>query len=241
MTTTGPEPGGIASTASVGSKCSGPTTTASPGQSGRATSNAGRVATSRRTGPGSVAGKPMSTRACARWRRPARQDRAVSARSMASRSRPRKPVPAASPLPTGGSPFDGWYSGDGFNSIHGTPSNSAARPPHTVITSDTTTSGASRAAKARSAPPSAPPAGGSSRRRRCRRRRRLGPALRARPHPRPRRARPSHSVPVSSVGASPAARNRRHSAMAGNACPGSGPATTATRTGLPCHSDRPLG
>jgi hypothetical protein len=26
--------------------------------------------------------------------------------------------------------------------------------------------------------------------------------------------------------------------MAGNACPGSGPATTATRTGLPCHSLR---
>jgi len=50
-----------------------------------------------------------------------------------------------------------------------------------------------------------------------------------------------HSVPVSSVGMSPAARNRRHSAMAGNACPGSGPATTATRTGLPCHSGGQLG
>ena len=50
------------------------------------------------------------------------------------------------------------------------------------------------------------------------------------------RAVSSHSVPVSSVGESPAARNRRHNASAGNACPGSGPATTATRMRLPCHS-----
>jgi len=50
------------------------------------------------------------------------------------------------------------------------------------------------------------------------------------------KVREGETVPVNSVGVSPAARNRRHSAMAGNACPGSGPATTATRIGLPCHS-----
>ncbi len=60
----------------------------------------------------------------------------------ASRSRPRIPTPGASPLPRGGSPFDGRYSGAGLSSIHGMPSSSAANPPHAVITSETTTSGA---------------------------------------------------------------------------------------------------
>ncbi|CAG6890174.1 hypothetical protein PICSAR132_00549 [Mycobacterium avium subsp. paratuberculosis] len=97
----------MSSTRSVGSKCSGPTSTASSGQSGRGTSRAGRVAISRRSGPGSRAGKPISARAAARCRSPARQERAVSARMVASRSRPRRPVPGASPLPIGGNPLDG--------------------------------------------------------------------------------------------------------------------------------------
>ena len=59
-----------------------------------------------------------------------------------SRSLPRIPTPGASPLPSGGSPFDGRYNGAGLSSIHGTPSSSAANPPHAVITSETTTSGA---------------------------------------------------------------------------------------------------
>ncbi len=142
-TTTGPWPSGTGSTDDVGSKCSGPTTTASSGQSGRGTSSAGSVAMRRLSGPGSAAGKPISTRAAERWRTPSRNDRAVSARSTASRSRPRTPTPGASPLPSGGRPFDGRYSGCGFSSIHGRPINSAASPPHTVITSDTTRSGAS--------------------------------------------------------------------------------------------------
>ena len=54
-----------------------------------------------------------------------------------------RPTPGASPLPSGGRPFDGRYSGAGFSSIHGMPSSSAASPPHAVITSDTTRSGAS--------------------------------------------------------------------------------------------------
>ena len=65
-----------------------------------------------------------------RCRSPSRHDRAVSARITASRSLPRRPVPGASPLPIGGSPFDGRYSGWGFSSIHGSPSSSAASPPH---------------------------------------------------------------------------------------------------------------
>lgn len=69
-TTTGPEPDGTSSTAVVGSKCNGPTTTASAGQSGRGTSNPGRVAISRRAGPGSLAGKPIPTRAADRCRFP---------------------------------------------------------------------------------------------------------------------------------------------------------------------------
>ena len=68
--TTGPVPGGISSRDVVGSKCSGPTTTASAGQSGRGTSSAGSVAIRRRSGPGSVAGKPIAARAAARWRTP---------------------------------------------------------------------------------------------------------------------------------------------------------------------------
>ncbi len=121
-TTTGPVPAGTGSTDDVGSKCRGPTTTASHGQSGRGTSSAGRVAMRRRSGPGSTAGKPISTRAAERWRRPSRHDRAVSARITVSRSRPRTPTPGASPLPTGGRPFDGRYSGCGHNSTHGRPS-----------------------------------------------------------------------------------------------------------------------
>ena len=88
-------------------------------------------------------GSPISARTAARCRRPARQDRAVSARIMASRSRPRTPVPGASPLPIGGRPFDGRYSGCGQSSTHGIPSSSAAMPPPAVMTSDTTRSGAS--------------------------------------------------------------------------------------------------
>jgi len=142
-TMTGPSPGGIASTVSVGSKCSGPTTTASSGQSGRGTSSAGRVATSLRNGPGSSAGKPISTLTAERCFRPARHARAVSVRRTASRSLPRTPTPGASPLPIGGSPFDGRYSGAGLSSIHGIPISSAARPPHAVMTSETTRSGSS--------------------------------------------------------------------------------------------------
>ena len=141
-TTTGPSPSGMASTADVGSKCSGPTTTASVGQSGRGTSRAGRVAIRRRSGPGSRAGSP--SRPAPRFvagRRRAPSGRSV-ARSTVSRSRPRSPIPGANPLPTGGSPFDGRYSGCGLSSTHGTPRSSAASPPHAVITSDTTRSGA---------------------------------------------------------------------------------------------------
>ena len=100
------------------------------------------MATRRRSGPGSTAGKPISTLTADRWRRPSRHDRAVSARITESRSRPRTPTPGASPLPSGGRPFDGRYSGDGLSSIHGRPSSSAASPPQAVITSDTTRSGA---------------------------------------------------------------------------------------------------
>ena len=49
-------------------------------------------------------------------------------------------MPGASPLPIGGSPFDGRYSGCGLSSIHGIPSSSAAIPPQAVMTSDTTRS-----------------------------------------------------------------------------------------------------
>src|SRR5690606_26121642 len=42
--------------------------------------------------------------------------------------------------------------------------------------------------------------------------------------------------PVNNTGSSPAARNRSHSASAGNAWPGSGPATTATRIASDCHT-----
>jgi hypothetical protein len=96
-------PGGISSTASVGSKCSGPTTTASSGQSGRGTSRAGRVAMRRRSGPGSTAGKPISTLAADRWRRPWRHDRAVSARITESRSGrgPRRRAPTRCPAAAG--------------------------------------------------------------------------------------------------------------------------------------------
>ena len=54
-----------------------------------------------------AAGRPIPTRAADRCRSPARTDRAVSARITASRSRPRSPTPGASPLPSGGRPFDG--------------------------------------------------------------------------------------------------------------------------------------
>ena len=47
----------------VGSKCSGPTTTASAGQSGRGTSSAGSVAISRRSGPGPFNRQPDRRRA----------------------------------------------------------------------------------------------------------------------------------------------------------------------------------
>jgi len=60
-----------------------------------------------------------------------------------SRNRPRSPTPGANPLPSGGNPADGRYSGDGLSSIHGRPINSAAKPPHAVMTSETTRSGAS--------------------------------------------------------------------------------------------------
>ena len=211
---------------------------ASAGQSGRGTSRAGNVAISLRSGPGSLAGKPISVRACARCRSPARSDRAVKARIVVSRSRPRNPVPGASPLPIGGSPADGRYSGCGLSSIHGIPSSSADIPPHAVITSDTTKSSpiacscerfstAIRAARwwiLAPASPSSSSAVGSS------------PANSTASTP-ASRAVSSHLVPVSNVGVSPAARNSRHSAIAGKECPGSGPATTATRIALPCHSD----
>ncbi len=100
------------------------------------------MATNRRSGPGSVAGSPISTLTAERWRKPLRHDRAVSARMIESRNLPRIPTPGASPLPSGGSPFDGRYNGAGLSSIHGTPISSAANPPHAVITSETTTSGA---------------------------------------------------------------------------------------------------
>ncbi|SHT38378.1 Uncharacterised protein [Mycobacteroides abscessus subsp. abscessus] len=143
ITTTGPDPEGGCNTTSVGSQCSGPTTTASAGQSGRGTSRAGSVAISLRMGPGSRAGSPISTRACERCRRPWSIDFWVSRRMSPSRNLPRKPTPGASPLPKGGNPFDGRYSGCGFSSTHGTPSSSPAIPPQAVMTSDTMRSGAS--------------------------------------------------------------------------------------------------
>ena len=191
-----------------GSKCSGPITTASSGQSERGTSSAGNVATSLRTGPGSVAGKPISTLTAERWRIPARQARAVSARSTVSRTLPRIPTPGASPLPIGGSPFDGRYSGDGLSSTHGMPSSSAANPPHAVITSETTRSGsrsrstgtlstAIRAARWWILAPASVSSSNS-----------VGSSPTSStaftPTDRPVS---SHSVPVSSVGESPAAKN----------------------------------
>ncbi|MFD3703028.1 HD domain-containing protein [Nocardia sp. NPDC058658] len=44
---------------------------------------------------------------------------------------------------------------------------------------------------------------------------------------------------MNNTGSSPAASNRRHNAIAGNACPGSGPATTAIRIRPACHIPRP--
>ena len=237
-TTTGPGPGGTGrhrrqSARSAGVPPPRPRT-ASPGAAPptRAGSRSGaaagrdRLRANRfRPGPPNAGAGPPATTG------------AVNARMTVSRRRPRSPTPGASPLPTGGRPFDGRYSGDGHNSTHGRPINSAAKPPHAVITSDTTRSGArsrsrgtfSTAIRAARwwifapASVSSSAAVGSS------------PSSSTASTPAPR-AVSSHSVPVSSVGVSPAARNRRHSAMAGNACPGSGPATTATRTGLPCHS-----
>ena len=156
-----------------------------------------------------------------------------------SRSLPRTPTPGASPLPIGGRPFDGRYNGAGFSSIHGMPSNSAASPPQAVITSDTTRSGsrsrstgtfstAIRAARWWIFAPASVSSSSS-----------VGSSPMSSTASTPAdRAVSSHSVPVSSVGASPAARNRRHSASAGKACPGSGPATTATRMRLHCHRRR---
>lgn len=160
---------------------------------------------------------------------------------VASRSRPRIPVPAASPLPIGGSPFDGRYSGCGLSSTHGIPSSSAAMPPHAVMTSDTTSSGS----RARSR--------GTLSTAICAARRWiLAPASRSRSVAASpssstasmpaARAASSHSTPVNRVGVSAAARKRWHSAIAGNECPGSGPATTATRIGptLPQRHSRRL-
>ena len=59
---------------------------------------------------------------------PPAHDRAVSARITVSRNRPRTPTPGASPLPSGGRPFDGRYSGCGFSSTHGTPSSLRGHP-----------------------------------------------------------------------------------------------------------------
>ena len=215
-TTTGPEPGGISSFDDVGSKCRGPTITASGGQSGRGISSAGSVAISLRRGPGSVVGRPISARAACRCRSPSRQDRADNARSTASRTLPRMPTPGASPLPIGGSPFDGRYSGWGFSSTHGSPSSSATNPPATVITSDTTSSGASsfscgtlstaiRAARRLIFAPASASSSASVASR---------PMSSTASTPAPF-AVASHCVPVRSVGESPLARKRRHSAMAG--------------------------
>ena len=240
-TTTGPLPGGGASSAPVGSKCNGPTTTASAGQSGRDTSSAGSVAISRRSGSTPVGGSPTPTRAAARCRRPSRSERAVNRRITVSRNLPRSPTPGASPLPIGGNPVDGRYSGCGFSSTHGSPTISAASAPHAVITSDTIRSGASSVS-----------CGAFSTAIRAARWWILAPASRSSSRgvgsspsssiasTPAARAVSSHCTPVSSVGSSPAANNFRHSAIAGNECPGSGPATTATRTGLPCHRPAPL-
>ena len=120
-TTTGPSPGGISSTTTVGSKCRGPTITASSGQSGRGTSSAGSVAISLPAGPGSVAGKPIVARAAAALAESCVPRPCGIARSTASRSLPRTPTPGASPLPIGGSPFDGRYSGAGSVRPRGCP------------------------------------------------------------------------------------------------------------------------
>ena len=136
-------PEGTGSTDDVGSKCSGPTTTASArpvraaAPPARAASRSAAAAGRDRLRANRFRPAPPPAGAG-----PARHDRAVSARITASRSRPRIPTPGASPLPSGGRPFDGRYSGCGLSSTHGSPINSAASPPHAVITSDTTRSGA---------------------------------------------------------------------------------------------------
>ena len=160
---------GISSTTDVGSKCSGPTTTASCGQSGRGTSRAGSVAMSRRSGPGSTAGRPISTRTTERWRSPftpgpggqrAHHGIAQPAADTSPRSQPaaQRRQALRRPVERMGVELDPRY-GQQFG---GQP---AAGGDHIRDHR----SGASSAAPARSAPPCGRPAGESSRRRRCRR------------------------------------------------------------------------
>ena len=146
-----------------------------------------------------VRSRPAPRRAAGRPRAPTGRSARASPRRAADRA---APMPGASPLPTGGSPFDGRYSGCGLSSTHGTPSSSAASPPHAVITSDTTRSGASSSSCGRveHGHPCGPPV-------------ELGAGVgvvvavgrveaeRARPRRRPApRAVSSHSAPVSRVG-----------------------------------------
>ena len=107
-TTSGPSPGGTASTSRRWAR-----NAADPPRRPRPASPVwappGRAA-SRSTGaPGRDRARAARcpTRASDRCRCPCRTERAVSDRITASRSRPRIPVPGASPLPSGGSPFDG--------------------------------------------------------------------------------------------------------------------------------------